>query len=357
MSRQLVLNEEEVARFFWYARERHLIWHRRTAGRTEPWTADPVMSKFRITNVFRELDKTTAWYRKHVREVYDGRPEVLLATVLFRWFNTIRSGETMFAQRDLLTGENAFETYLRTRDVRVLEEPLREQGAPWVTGSYMIRSPEGVDKLTGILDYFSRFSRQSAEFVYPSNEGRGHCTSKIEWREVADIMLDRVTTLQSAWWWVKQYEGLGPFLAYEIVTDLRHTKLLNRAPDVMTWANPGPGALRGAGLILNGAQRGRKGRLVKADVKDTHEVMKRLLELSRDPRYWPQVLGYSDRGLNSGDVWYEYTGPDHEGIGRFLDADSSWQTWEMREPEMWLCEFAKLERTRLGFGQPRGRFR
>jgi hypothetical protein len=46
-------------------------------------------------------------------------------------------------------------------------------------------------------------------------------------------------------------EGLGPFLAYEIVTDLRFTALLENAPDIMTWANPGPGAKRGITRLLD----------------------------------------------------------------------------------------------------------
>ena len=34
-------------------------------------------------------------------------------------------------------------------------------------------------------------------------------------------------------------------MAYEIVTDLRHTAILQNSPDIMTWCNPGPGCLRG----------------------------------------------------------------------------------------------------------------
>ena len=34
-------------------------------------------------------------------------------------------------------------------------------------------------------------------------------------------------------------------MAYEVVTDLRHTCLLENAEDIMTWANAGPGAMRG----------------------------------------------------------------------------------------------------------------
>ncbi len=34
-------------------------------------------------------------------------------------------------------------------------------------------------------------------------------------------------------------------MAYEVVTDLRHTRYLRNAPDIDTWAVAGPGAIRG----------------------------------------------------------------------------------------------------------------
>jgi hypothetical protein len=43
--------------------------------------------------------------------------------------------------------------------------------------------------------------------------------------------------------------GISSFLAYEIVTDMRHTRYLNHAPDIMSWANAGPGAVRGLNRI------------------------------------------------------------------------------------------------------------
>lgn len=48
---------------------------------------------------------------------------------------------------------------------------------------------------------------------------------------------------------LSQYEGWGDFLAYEVASDLRHTRYLRGAPDKCTWANPGPGATRGLNYI------------------------------------------------------------------------------------------------------------
>lgn len=52
-----------AADFFAFARERHATYLRRQSGAPEPWTDDPILRKFRFTNVFRELDRTTVWFR------------------------------------------------------------------------------------------------------------------------------------------------------------------------------------------------------------------------------------------------------------------------------------------------------
>jgi hypothetical protein len=104
---------------------------------------------------------------------------------------------------------------------------------------------------------------------------------------------------------------MGPFMAYEVVTDLRHTAILENAPDIHTWANAGPGARRGLNRVF-GKDYGR----------DDVVGMRELLKLSR--YMWPSQI---------------------EGVMQ--------PRWEMREVEHSLCEFDKYERARLGQGRPK----
>lgn len=398
MSARVELLPEMIEAFFRDARERHAIYLRRSAGLQKPWTNDPVMRQYRITNVFRELDKTTVWIRENVRDPLSSHPLVLPAIALCRWFNLIGTLETIFKQPSLFAGEvkvaataagaagarwippdpnpraagqpepaaaarlaallytdgphpTPWQEWLATGNTATLEWPLRKQGAPWVTGAYMIRTPIGMDKLEGVLSSFRSFCTQRPKFE--CNDGS---FKSMGWADVAEYCIDaresgNPVTLKRVWEWLKNFYGLGAFMAYEIVTDLRHTKLLDRAPDINTWANPGPGALRGAALMIRPANRVRKGRLEKASVKEAESAMAQLLELSRDPRYWPQPR----RGL--GATVYD---PSYlQEIGDVLKNPpviEDWPEWELREVEMWLCEMAKITRTRLGFGRPRGNF-
>lgn len=299
-----------VASFFAYARERHSVYLRRAAGEPrEKWTRDPILQKYRFTNVFRELDKTTAWFRKHVRDPMRDRPEVLLATVVFRLLNRIPVGEAIFCQKDL-EADSAFELFVRTGKSAHLKRAILAllPRGPFVTGAYIISSPPGLSKLDGVMQILQNFHRSS------------------EWERAAGGMLSvrgGPWTLQQAHAWLSAQPWLGNFHAYEVATDLRWTALLDRAPDVMSWASAGPGARRGLNRVM-----GR-------DVRDRSLSDEDMLEEMRD------VLWRANHGNQRGKPPWPV----------------DWPAWEMREVEHTLCEFDKYERVRLGEGRPRGVFR
>lgn len=308
-----------IAAFFRYARSRHQIYLNRMAGLPrEKWTKDPILSTYRFTNVFRELDKTTKWFADHVRNPLANKPEVLLATVVFRLFNRIEVGEAIWGQMDI-EYESAFAAFAATGNVRHLRKAIIANcgDGPYVTGAYIISSPQGYSKLDGVLKVIGDFNKKSGWLMH-AQEG---------------IRDPGTVSLETAWEFFRKQPYFGPFHAYEIVTDLRHTALLDRAPDIMTWANPGPGAHRGANRVFRGGPRERVSR------DQVIDEMRVLLSWSRSAAYWPQAA--SAPGIRSPG----YTQP---GI---------WPAWEMRDVEHTLCEFDKFERVRLGEGKPRGVYR
>ena len=310
------------ADFFRFARERHCIYLRRQDGVSrDQWTQDPVLREYRFTNVYRELDATTVWFKENVRERLRHTPEVLLATVLFRWLNRISAGEAIFQQK-LLGDETAWDVLMRRGpggldDVAQAVRSYCGKG-PYVTGSYIIKTPDGMDKLQGVLWCVKEFMISTKQFgsgggdVFVGNAG---------WQSVSRICMHGGTQipLEQVWKWLCCYPFLGGFMAYEVVTDLRHTTLLDRAPDIMTWANAGPGAKRGLNRIL-----GRSLNYNQNEYLWTIE-MRELLELSTVRSYWPNSTDFPPL--------------------------------EMRDIEHTLCEFDKYERTRLGEGRPRQRYK
>lgn len=207
-------------------------------------------------------------------------------------------GELIFCQPDLFDGQTLFYWYLNFPDSTDLAEALRARKprGPYVSGAYIIKAETGMDKLSGVCYCIDKFNKESA------------------WRTAAEDMLYPTTNyrLETAWEWLKKQYYLGPFTAYEIVCDLRYTELLEKAPDRLTWANPGPGAIRGLNRVCG---------------VDPNMTIKR-----------------SDAIAMMAVLLSEST---YRG----------WTDWEMREVEHTLCEFDKYERVRLGQGRSKRRYR
>ena len=137
---RMMLNEKvaklkPVDRFLYWIKERHSIYLKRQAGKPKPWTDDEVLQRYFFTNPYRENDKTTVWFRENIREPLRNKPEVLFATIAFRWFNRISTGELLQSHRLLTHWQQA-------KAVRVLEK-ARGDGLTVFTGAYMIKAGNG----------------------------------------------------------------------------------------------------------------------------------------------------------------------------------------------------------------------
>ena len=322
----MALSVDQARPFFEYAREREAIRIRREVeGLPRPWTKDEILNTYKFCNIYREDDATTRWFRTHVRDRLSGTPEVILATVLFRWFNRASTGDAVFRQIGDYNREGgpirtAFEQYLHDGRIESIHSAIKTfcGNGPYVTGSYIIKSPDGMNKLDGVLESVDAFNcnRQLVQHI-----PRGWAPQKDEmgWRQLGERILSGASTisLEQFWSWLKKFAFMGTFTSYEVVTDLRHTNILRSAPDIMTWANAGPGAVRGLNRIH------RRKLTQGANSYSAVCEMRELLEMANGPFLH---------------VW-----PTREG-----------QPTEMRDIEHTLCEFDKYERARLGEGRPRG---
>ena len=133
------------SRFFAYARARYQLMLDKEADFSRPWTEDPILQQFRFCNVFREDDKTTKWFRTHVREPHRHAPRILKATTIFRWFNRITTGEQLISH-DLLWNWDS-------QLARVTLDHLH----PLVTGAFMVKTPAKMNKLEGLIWCIEQF--------------------------------------------------------------------------------------------------------------------------------------------------------------------------------------------------------
>jgi hypothetical protein len=287
---RLVMLEKNVKRYFNFCSERHAIYLRRAEGQPWPWTEDEILKTYKFTNIFRELDTGTIWYKENIREPYADDEELFFNTCMYRQFNYWPTADEI--------------GYISTYKPQKLERKLRarkERGDKIFTSAHMITGTLGGDKITQVVH----------KVLFPL------------WEHRKDLQPQQGDTLESAYMRFKN-PGFGPFIRYEVITDLRHTRYLENASDIMTWANAGPGAKRGIMRLC-----GIRPYTAKAGAPS--------FKMSGKPEFWnafmQELLHASDKYLKD-----------------FMPA------MEMRDIEHSLCEWDKWERARTGQGKPRQRY-
>jgi hypothetical protein len=238
----VTLHTAPVSLLWYWINERHSIYLRRSRGEPKPWTDDDIFKDYKFTNVFRELDRGTVWLRENFLEPHrypkhepfclalDDAPgiettdcdcgaraeldaQIVGNVAWYRMFNLWTTGEYLGWQTEW--------------DSRLIGHKLRikqDIGHRIFTNAHIVWSEEGRSKMEAVVDYAAAV-----------------------WDARYSIVFDaRVTnSLEAIFNRLIRFRGIGNFIAYEIVTDLRHTHVLRRATDINTWANMGPGAKRG----------------------------------------------------------------------------------------------------------------
>lgn len=306
-----------------FMKARHDIYLARKAGKPGPWTQDPILGGGRFCNIFRELDTVTIWVDQNIRQPYADHPDLWFMLAIARYINWPDTLRYLMddVEPGCWPGEEGFEPAKITKAL----EDYAAAGNKVYTGAYMIRAESDPTKPW----YSWTKHRYIAEIVLGRLwEDREEWVRALETRPG---ILRAFPTLEQVWAKFQQsrYVGWGPFMAYEVVTDLRHTRYLRNAPDIYTWANAGPGAIRGLNRLY-----GRDLNAKPRPEQTNGEMIQLMQELNAY-----HAPGFADT-FGSVPDWSENSTP------RF----------EARDVEHSLCEFDKYERVRLGEGKMRSKY-
>jgi len=317
--------------FLYWINQRHAIYCRKKEGLPWPWTEDKILQKYKFTNVFRELDKTTVWMRENLTNpnAHQSYPLMIYNCAVFRMFGTMEMCEAIGGWQDIYNPRHL---------KRIARERLDNKQKVF-TGAYIITNQGKKDPKENIV---------VDEFLFAIWDYR-QLLSDIASRGSLQQMHQNLGKLQG---W-----GGGGFMAYELVSDLRHTPVLRDATDINTWANAGPGAKRGLNRVQGWGGGGFMAYELVSDLRHTP-----VLRDATDINTWANAGPGAKRGLN-------------RVFGRPLKFASSKHGWneemkklllkvnalkhsyvptlEMREIEHSLCEFDKYERVKNGEGKPR----
>lgn len=204
---------------YWrFAAERQSIFFRRARGAQAPWTSDPILRRFRFTNAYRVADRVSQFLVRHVqgKGPQDGN-SVFFRTILFKLFNRIETWQLL----ESAVGKICPESYDFRAFDRVLSDEM-SKGRPIY----------------------------SAAYIMPSGGGEGTRKHQMHLRLLETMMkndlparLAESRSMQQAFELIRAYPTIGDFLAYQYVTDLNYSAVLDFSE--MDFVVPGPGARSG----------------------------------------------------------------------------------------------------------------
>jgi hypothetical protein len=205
---------------YWrFAAERQAIFFKRIERAPFPWTTDPILKRYKFTNVYRASDRVSQYLIRNV--IYQGirsAKEVFFRIMLFKLFNRIETWELL--EQEL--GEITYDDYSFERYDEVLTYALARGRV--FSGAYIM--PSG----TSSFGYHRKHRNVLRLVEQMMEDGVPVRVSEAEsMQQVFEILLD--------------YPMIGEFLAYQLATDINYSEITNFLE--MDFVVPGPGARGG----------------------------------------------------------------------------------------------------------------
>lgn len=216
---------EAVYRAYWHlACERQRIFFGRLARDPAPWTEDPILSTYRFCNAYRASDRVSQYLIREViyRHAHELTPEdLLLRIVLFRLFSKEATWELM--EQATAAGRITAGGY--SQDLGRIDEALSA----------------AMQAQTRIY---------TSAFILCANNHFGHARKHSNHLALVEHMMTalpgtvaRCGSLRELYELLLAYPLIGPFMAYQIATDINYSELVDF--DEQSFTVAGPGAVRG----------------------------------------------------------------------------------------------------------------
>lgn len=204
---------------YWtFAAERQRIFFRRLLGNPPPWTSDPVLRANRFTNAYRASDRVSQFLISHV--IPNSEPhanDIFFRVMLFKLFNRINTWRLLETTLgDLHEGTFDVVVYNRVLSAAFLG------GHRLYSAAYIMPAP----KLGAARKHTNHLLLLKLMLAHELPE-----------------RISRAPRMEAAYHLLVSYPSIGPFLAFQFLTDLNYSTLTSF--DEMEFVVAGPGAVDG----------------------------------------------------------------------------------------------------------------
>lgn len=213
---------KEVYDLYWYfACERQKIFLKKIKGEPFPWTKDPILQEYKFCNSYRVNDRVSQYLLKNV--IYNGKKysneDMLFRIVLFKLFNKESTWELLLENFKDIT----LKKFKINEFSKVLESAI-SNGVKIYNDAYI----------------------SCANKAFGYDRKHNNHLALLNKMFVIDRIQDKIVnykTMEEGFNLIKSYPLIGNFMAYQLVTDINYSDVVNWREDEFTIA--GPGSLRG----------------------------------------------------------------------------------------------------------------
>ena len=213
---------QEIYDLYWYfAWERQNIFWKKLNGEEAPWTDDYILQQYKFCNSYRVNDRVSQYLLKNViynENIYEDE-DMLFRIILFKLFNKEATWELLVNE----FGDITLKGFNFERYSKVLSEATLK-GVKIYNDAY-------ISCANKVFGYDRKHDNHLALLNKMFNEDK--IASKIK----------ACKTMKEAFDIIKSYPLIGNFMAYQLVTDINYSEVVDWREDEFTVA--GPGSLRG----------------------------------------------------------------------------------------------------------------
>ena len=248
-----IIKREEIYNLYWYfAYERQNIFIKKKNGEEAPWTNDRILQEYKFCNTYRVNDRVSQYLIKHV--IYNGKKynakDMIFRIMLFKLFNKESTWELLEKEIGNITLDNFdFKTYRK-----ILENSIKN-GQAIYNDAYI--------------------SCANKAFGYDrKHDNHLALLSKMFLEDKIYEKLLSCNTMKEAFDILKAYPLIGNFLAYQLITDINYSEVVNFGENEFTIA--GPGSERGIKKCFISTGELSKEEIIKYMYDHQEEEFKRL---------------------------------------------------------------------------------
>lgn len=357
--------EENLTLFFKTMYERQMIWKRRFIDKKpRPWTNNKIFQENKFTNVYRELDRNSQWLIKNI--ILDDELDLknlIWKMMVFRFFN---NPETFtFEAKDKIIQPSLFGDYEKSGLKQAESKEELISATKWRNG---IPDYDEYDE-----DEFSRFIagiRSCGKNPYTTaylinsqatpGQPRDYCYTRVvipTLHKKIDELIKVVKTAktpENIIEYLKTLPAVADFIAHEFYQDFTYIQNYTNREfmkfDQNDFTNVGPGASIGIRLIYPNLKTVREQKQAIYNLRDIANKYLDKIGIEKKEMF-PYLSWDKEKG-----EYFTYTSDDLE-FDDLMPSDFMYKKGiTLHQIEMWLCEFQKYWKMKIGKGKQRMKF-